>query len=151
VAIVAIHELIQRLRRMMQGGRVISSLFPISFALSERILVSRNGKVVEYYSAWKRRTRKIMYAAVFTERPRTPRDVRKLRNNRPGGPGLGRSNPYCTFGLGRNSGLRRDCFSPPPKLGSSRPLTPRARLLILAVSRFFFDRSVSTSLITLKI
>ena len=43
---------------------VISSYLPEIMALSDRILVSRQGKVVEEFSALEATEEKIMYAAV---------------------------------------------------------------------------------------
>ena len=43
---------------------VISSYLPEIMALSDRILVSRQGKVVEEYSALEATEEKIMYAAI---------------------------------------------------------------------------------------
>ena len=50
-AIVEIHELIQRLADEGKAVVVISSYLPEIMALSDRILVSRQGKVVEEFSA----------------------------------------------------------------------------------------------------
>ena len=50
-AIVEIHDLIQRLADEGKAVVVISSYLPEIMALSDRILVSRQGKVVEEFSA----------------------------------------------------------------------------------------------------
>ena len=50
-AIVEIHELIKRLADEGKAVVVISSYLPEIMALSDRILVSRQGKVVEEFSA----------------------------------------------------------------------------------------------------
>jgi ABC-type sugar transport system ATPase subunit len=50
-AIVEIHELIQRLADEGKAVVVISSYLPEIMALSDRFLVSRQGKVVEEFSA----------------------------------------------------------------------------------------------------
>jgi len=63
-AIVEIHELIQRLADEGKAVVVISSYLPEIMALSDRILVSRQGKVVEEFSALEATEEKIMYAAV---------------------------------------------------------------------------------------
>ena len=63
-AIVEIHELINRLADEGKAVVVISSYLPEVMALSDRILVSRQGKVVEEFSALEATEEKIMYAAV---------------------------------------------------------------------------------------
>ncbi|MDE2362925.1 MAG: sugar ABC transporter ATP-binding protein [Hyphomicrobiales bacterium] len=63
-AIVEIHELINRLADEGKAVVVISSYLPEVMALSDRILVSRMGKVVEEYSAAEATEEKIMYAAI---------------------------------------------------------------------------------------
>ena len=63
-AVTAIHELIQRLADEGKAVVVISSYLPEIMALSDRILVSRQGKVVEEFSALEATEEKIMYAAV---------------------------------------------------------------------------------------
>jgi ABC-type sugar transport system ATPase subunit len=63
-AIVEIHDLIQRLADEGKAVVVISSYLPEIMALSDRILVSRGGKVVEEFSALEATEEKIMYAAV---------------------------------------------------------------------------------------
>jgi simple sugar transport system ATP-binding protein len=63
-AIVEIHELIQRLADEGKAVVVISSYLPEVMALSDRILVSRQGKVVEEFSALEATEEKIMYAAI---------------------------------------------------------------------------------------
>ena len=63
-AIVETHELIQRLADEGKAVVVISSYLPEIMALSDRILVSRQGKVVEEFSALEATEEKIMYAAV---------------------------------------------------------------------------------------
>ncbi len=63
-AIVEIHELINRLADEGKAVVVISSYLPEIMALSDRILVSRQGKVVEEYSALEANEEKIMYAAI---------------------------------------------------------------------------------------
>ena len=63
-AIVEIHELINRLADEGKAVVVISSYLPEIMALSDRILVSRQGKVVEEFSALEASEEKIMYAAI---------------------------------------------------------------------------------------
>jgi simple sugar transport system ATP-binding protein len=63
-AIVEIHELINRLADEGKAVVVISSYLPEIMALSDRILVSRQGKVVEEFSAREATEEKIMYAAI---------------------------------------------------------------------------------------
>jgi len=63
-AIVEIHELINRLADEGKAVVVISSYLPEIMALSDRILVSRHGKVVEEFSALEATEEKIMYAAI---------------------------------------------------------------------------------------
>jgi simple sugar transport system ATP-binding protein len=63
-AIVEIHELINRLADEGKAIVVISSYLPEIMAISDRILVSRQGKVVEEFSALEATEEKIMYAAV---------------------------------------------------------------------------------------
>ncbi|KJC49730.1 ABC transporter ATP-binding protein [Bradyrhizobium sp. LTSP849] len=63
-AIVEIHELINRLADEGKAVVVISSYLPEIMALSDRILVSRQGKVVEEFSALEATEERIMYAAI---------------------------------------------------------------------------------------
>jgi simple sugar transport system ATP-binding protein len=63
-AIVEIHELINQLADEGKAVVVISSYLPEILALSDRILVSRQGKVVEEFSALEATEEKIMYAAL---------------------------------------------------------------------------------------
>ena len=63
-AIAEIHELIQRLADDGKAVVVISSYLPEIMTLSDRILVSRQGKVVEEFSGLEATEEKIMYAAV---------------------------------------------------------------------------------------
>lgn len=63
-AIVEIHELINRLADEGKAVVVISSYLPEIMALSDRILVSRQGKVVEEFSALDATEERIMYAAI---------------------------------------------------------------------------------------
>jgi simple sugar transport system ATP-binding protein len=63
-AIVEIHELINRLADEGKAVVVISSYLPEIMALSDRILVTRQGKVVEEFSAPEATEEKIMYAAI---------------------------------------------------------------------------------------
>jgi simple sugar transport system ATP-binding protein len=63
-AIVEIHELINKLADDGKAVVVISSYLPEILALSDRILVSRQGKVVEEFSALDATEEKIMYAAI---------------------------------------------------------------------------------------
>jgi simple sugar transport system ATP-binding protein len=63
-AITEIHQLINRLADDGKAVVVISSYLPEIMALSDRILVSRQGKVVEEYSALEATEEKIMYAAI---------------------------------------------------------------------------------------
>ena len=63
-AIEEIHELINRLADEGKAVVVISSYLPEVLGLSDRILVSRQGKVVEEFSALEATEEKIMYAAI---------------------------------------------------------------------------------------
>ncbi|WP_375312463.1 sugar ABC transporter ATP-binding protein [Bradyrhizobium sp. A5] len=63
-AIVEIHELINQLADEGKAVVVISSYLPEVMALSDRILVSRQGKVVEEFSALDATEERIMYAAI---------------------------------------------------------------------------------------
>jgi simple sugar transport system ATP-binding protein len=63
-AIVEIHELINRLADEGKAVVVVSSYLPEIMALSDRILVSRQGKVVEEFSALEATEERIMYAAI---------------------------------------------------------------------------------------
>ena len=63
-AIVEIHDVINRLADEGRAVVVISSYLPEIMALSDRILVSRQGKVVEEFSALEATEEKIMYAAI---------------------------------------------------------------------------------------
>lgn len=63
-AIVEIHELINQLADDGKAVVVISSYLPEIMALSDRILVSRQGKVVEEFSAVEATEETIMYAAI---------------------------------------------------------------------------------------
>jgi ABC-type sugar transport system ATPase subunit len=63
-AIVEIHELIQQFADESEAVVVISSYLPEIMALSDRFLVSRQGKVVEEFSALEATEEKITYAAV---------------------------------------------------------------------------------------
>ncbi len=63
-AIVEIHDVINRLADEGKAVVVISSYVPEIMALSDRILVSRQGKVVEEFSALEATEEKIMYAAI---------------------------------------------------------------------------------------
>jgi simple sugar transport system ATP-binding protein len=63
-AIVEIHDVINRLADEGKAVVVISSYLPEVMALSDRILVSRQGKVVEEFSALEATEEKIMYAAI---------------------------------------------------------------------------------------
>jgi ABC-type sugar transport system ATPase subunit len=63
-AIVEIHELINRLADEGRAVVVISSYLPEILALSDRILVSRQGKVVEEFSCLDATEERIMYAAI---------------------------------------------------------------------------------------
>jgi simple sugar transport system ATP-binding protein len=63
-AIVEIHELINKLADDGKAVVVISSYLPEILALSDRILVSRQGKVVEEFSALDATEERIMYAAI---------------------------------------------------------------------------------------
>lgn len=63
-AIAEIHQLINKLADEGKAVVVISSYLPEVLALSDRILVSRQGKVVEEYSAIEATEEKIMYAAI---------------------------------------------------------------------------------------
>jgi simple sugar transport system ATP-binding protein len=63
-AIAEIHQLINRLADEGKAVVVISSYLPEIMALSDRILVARQGKVVEELSALEATEEKIMYAAI---------------------------------------------------------------------------------------
>lgn len=63
-AIAEIHELINRLADEGKAVVVISSYLPEVLALSDRILVSRQGKVVEEFSVSEANEENIMYAAI---------------------------------------------------------------------------------------
>ncbi|TXL74248.1 sugar ABC transporter ATP-binding protein [Vineibacter terrae] len=63
-AIAEIHRLINDLADQGKAVVVISSYLPEIMSLSDRILVSRQGKVVEEYSALEATEEKIMYAAI---------------------------------------------------------------------------------------
>ena len=63
-AIVEIHDLINRLADEGKAVVVISSYLPEILAISDRILVCRQGKVVEEFSAVDVTEEKIMYAAI---------------------------------------------------------------------------------------
>ena len=64
-AIVEIHDLINRLADEGKAVVVISSYLPEILAISDRILVCRQGKVVEEFSALDVTEEKIMYAAIY--------------------------------------------------------------------------------------
>ena len=59
-----IHAEIRRLADEGKAVVVISSYLPEIMALSDRILVARQGKVVEEFSALEATEEKIMYAAI---------------------------------------------------------------------------------------
>jgi simple sugar transport system ATP-binding protein len=63
-AIAEIHQLINRLADEGKAVVVISSYLPEIMAISDRILVARQGKVVEEFSALEATEEKIMYAAI---------------------------------------------------------------------------------------
>jgi len=63
-AIAEIHELIERLADQGKAVVMISSYLPEIMAMSDRILVCRQGKVVEEFSARDATEEKIMYAAI---------------------------------------------------------------------------------------
>ena len=63
-AIAEIHQLINRLAEDGKAVVVISSYLPEIMALSDRVLVARQGKVVEEFSALEATEEKIMYAAI---------------------------------------------------------------------------------------
>ena len=63
-AIAEIHALLNKLADEGKAVVMISSYLPEVLALSDRILVSRQGKVVEEYSALEATEEKIMYAAI---------------------------------------------------------------------------------------
>jgi simple sugar transport system ATP-binding protein len=63
-AIAEIHQLLNRLADEGKAVVMISSYLPEVLALSDRILVSRQGKVVEEFSALEATEEKIMYAAI---------------------------------------------------------------------------------------
>ena len=70
-AIVEIHELINQLADEGKAVVVISSYLPEILALSDRILVSRQGKVVEEFSALEATEEKIMTSLCGTGFPAT--------------------------------------------------------------------------------
>ena len=63
-AIAEIHQLIDRLAEEGNAVVMISSYLPEIMARSDRILVCRQGKVVEEFSAREATEEKIMYAAI---------------------------------------------------------------------------------------
>jgi ABC-type sugar transport system ATPase subunit len=63
-AIVEIHQLLNSLADEGKAVVVISSYLPEVMAISDRILVARQGKVVEEFSALEATEEKIMYAAI---------------------------------------------------------------------------------------
>lgn len=63
-AITDIHQLINRLADEGKAVVMISSYLPEILALSDRVLVARQGKVVEEFSAREANEEKIMYAAI---------------------------------------------------------------------------------------
>ena len=63
-AIAEIHQLINRLAEEGKAVVVISSYLPEIMALSDRVLVARQGKIVEEFSALEATEEKIMYAAI---------------------------------------------------------------------------------------
>jgi ABC-type sugar transport system ATPase subunit len=63
-AIEEIHQLINRLADENKAVVVISSYLPEVMALSDRILVARQGRIVEEFSAREATEEKIMYAAI---------------------------------------------------------------------------------------
>lgn len=63
-AIAEIHELINRLADQGKAVVVISSYLPEVLALSDRLLVCKQGKVVEEFSGAEATEEKVMYAAV---------------------------------------------------------------------------------------
>jgi simple sugar transport system ATP-binding protein len=63
-AIEEIHQLIARLADENKAVVVISSYLPEVMALSDRILVARQGRIVEEFSAREATEEKIMYAAI---------------------------------------------------------------------------------------
>ncbi|MCB1418606.1 MAG: sugar ABC transporter ATP-binding protein [Notoacmeibacter sp.] len=63
-AIAEIHEIINGLADQGKGVVVISSYLPEILALSDRILVARQGKIVEEFSAAEADEKRIMYAAI---------------------------------------------------------------------------------------
>ncbi len=63
-AIVEIHQLIGRLADSGMSVVVISSYLPEVLAISDRVMVYRQGRVVEEFSPREATTEKIMYAAV---------------------------------------------------------------------------------------
>jgi ABC-type sugar transport system ATPase subunit len=63
-AIAEIHQLLNKLADEGKAVVMVSSYLPEVMALSDRILVSRQGKVVEEFSALEATEEKIMYAAI---------------------------------------------------------------------------------------
>jgi simple sugar transport system ATP-binding protein len=63
-AIAEIHQEINRLADEGKAVVVISSYLPEILALSDRVLVARQGRVVEEFNALEASEEKIMYAAI---------------------------------------------------------------------------------------
>ncbi len=63
-AIAEIHQLINRLADSGKAVVVISSYLPEVMGLSDRLLVARQGKIVEEFSGLEATEEKVMYAAV---------------------------------------------------------------------------------------
>ena len=63
-AIAEIHEIINRLADEGKAVVVISSYLPEVMQLSDRLLVARQGKIVEEFSPGEATEEKLMYAAV---------------------------------------------------------------------------------------
>ena len=63
-AIAEIHQIISRLADEGKAVVVISSYLPEVMLLSDRLLVARQGKVVEEFSPLEATEEKVMYAAV---------------------------------------------------------------------------------------
>jgi len=64
-AISEIHEIIRNLARAGKAVIVISSYLPEILAISDRILVARQGRIAAEFSREEATQEKIMYAAIF--------------------------------------------------------------------------------------
>jgi simple sugar transport system ATP-binding protein len=64
-AIAEIHQIIRGLAEEGKAVVVISSYLPEVLAISDRILVARQGRMVAEFNAAEATAEKIMYAAIF--------------------------------------------------------------------------------------